>query len=266
MKYSLITETYEKIESTTKRLEITDYLVELFKNTPREAIDKVVYLTQGKLYPDFVGIEIGIAERLAIKALSKVSEKKEDEIGQIFKKTGDLGLASEEVLKKKSQLTLFKEPLTVELVYETFDKIAHATGSGSIESKIRLLCSLLNDATPEEAKYIMRMSIGKLRLGVADMTILDALAIAYCGSKEVRDDLERAYNLSSDLGHVAKVVASEGLEGIKRFKISFGRPIRPMLAERLSSPQEILEKMNGKVAVEFKYDGLRIQAHLSKGK
>jgi DNA ligase-1 len=266
MKYSLITEAYEKIESTTKRLEITDYLVELFKNTQKEIVDKVVYLTQGKLYPDFVGIELGIAERLAIKALSKVSGKKEDEINQIFKKTGDLGLTAEEILKKKLQLTLFKEPLTVELVYDTFDKIAHATGPGSIESKIRLLCSLLNDATPEEAKYIIRMSIGKLRLGVADMTILDALAIAYCGGKGAREDLERAYNLSSDLGHVAKVVALEGLEGVKKFKVSLGRPIRPMLAERLSSPQEILEKMNGKCSVEFKYDGLRIQAHVSKGK
>jgi DNA ligase-1 len=266
MKYSLITEAYEKIESTTKRLEITDYLVELFKNTQKEIVDKVVYLTQGKLYPDFVGIELGIAERLAIKALSKASGKKEDEINQVFKKTGDLGLTAEEILKKKLQLTLFKEPLTVELVYDTFDKIAHATGPGSIELKIRLLCSLLNDATPKEAKYIIRMSIGKLRLGVADMTILDALAIAYCGSKEAREDLERAYNLSSDLGHVAKVVALEGLEGLKKFKISLGRPIRPMLAERLSSPQEILEKMNGKCAVEFKYDGLRIQAHVSKEK
>lgn len=266
MKYSLIVETYEKIESTTKRLEITDYLVNLFKQTPKEIIDKVVYLTQGKLYPDFVGIELGIAEKLAIKALSIASGKKEDEINEIFKKIGDLGLTSEEVLKKKSQLTLFKGSLTVELVYETFDKIAHATGPGSMEFKIRLLCSLLNDATPKEAKYITRMSIGKLRLGVADMTILDALAIAYCGTKEVRDELERAYNLSSDLGHVAKVVASEGLEGIKKLKISIGRPIRPMLAERLSSPQEILEKMNGKCAAEFKYDGLRIQAHIAKNK
>ncbi|MEM3754490.1 MAG: DNA ligase, partial [Candidatus Bathyarchaeia archaeon] len=261
MDYSLITKTYEKIESTTKRLEITDYLVELFNNTQKDIVDKVVYLTQGKLYPDFIGIELGIAERLAIKALSIVSGKKEDEIDQVFKKTGDLGLAAEEILKKKSQLTLFKKSLTVELVYDTFDKIAHATGPGSIESKIRLLCSLLNDATPEEAKYIIRMSIGKLRLGVADMTILDALAIAYCGSKEAREDLERAYNLSSDLGHVAKVVALEGLEGVKKFKISLGRPIRPMLAERLSSPQEILEKMGGKCSLEFKYDGLRVQAH-----
>ncbi|MEM3506592.1 MAG: ATP-dependent DNA ligase [Candidatus Bathyarchaeia archaeon] len=266
MDYSLITKTYEKIESTTKRLEITDYLVELFNNTQKDIVDKVVYLTQGKLYPDFIGIELGIAERLAIKALSIVSGKKEDEIDQVFKKTGDLGLAAEEILKKKSQLTLFKKSLTVELVYDTFDKIAHATGPGSIESKIRLLCSLLNDATPEEAKYIIRMSIGKLRLGVADMTILDALAIAYCGSKEAREDLERAYNLSSDLGHVAKVVALEGLEGVKKFKISLGRPIRPMLAERLSSPQEILEKMGGKCSLEFKYDGLRVQAHVSKDK
>ncbi|MEM2093409.1 MAG: ATP-dependent DNA ligase, partial [Candidatus Bathyarchaeia archaeon] len=111
------------------------------------------------------------------------------------------------------------------------------------------------------AKYIMRTVTGSLRLGVADMTVLDALAIAYGGSKEARELIERAYNISSDLGRVAKVLAYEGIEGIKRFHVIVGNPIRPMLAERLSSPEEILEKLGGKCIAEYKYDGERIQAH-----
>ncbi|MEM2111030.1 MAG: ATP-dependent DNA ligase [Candidatus Bathyarchaeia archaeon] len=261
MRYSLVTEAYEKIEDTTKRLEMTDYLVELLKQTPKGIIDKVVYLTQGKLYPDFMGIEIGIAEKLAIKAVAKATGRKEKEIEDELKKTGDLGETTQKFLEKKLQATFFSKPLTVESVYQMLDKIAKATGSGSIEQKLNLLSGLLADATPKEAKYLIRTVTGELRLGIADMTVLDALAIAYGGGKEARAILERAYNISSDLGRVARVVAENGLEGLKDFKISLGEPIRAMLAERLSSPVEILEKLGGKCIAEYKYDGERIQAH-----
>ncbi len=264
MDYSLIVDVYEKISSTTKRLEITDYLEELFKKTPKEIIDKVVYLTQGKLYPDYYGIELGIAEKLAIKAIAMAVGVSEKVVNDELQKLGDIGeVASYLTSKKKTQTKLFEfegEKLTVEKVYETFDKIAKATGEGSQDVKIKLLQSLLAHANPAEAKYIVRMVTGKLRLGVADMTILDGLAAAFCGSKDFRPELERAYNLTSDLGGVAKAVAEKGLEGIKEFKIVVGKPIRPMLAERLPSAEEILRKL-GKCAAEYKYDGERIQAH-----
>ncbi len=261
MRYSLVAEAYEKIENTTKRLEMTDYLVDLLKKTPKELIDKVVYLTQGKLYPDFLGIEIGIAERLAVKSVALATGYREDEIQSDLEKTGDLGETAEKFLAKKTQISLFRKPLTVETVYKTLDKMAKASGSGAVDLKIRLLTGLLMDATPKEAKYILRTVTGKLRLGIADMTVLDALAIAYGGGKEAREVLERAYNISSDLGKVAKIVAEQGIDGIKKFKVSVGEPIRPMLAERLSSPNEILEKLGGKCIAEYKYDGERIQAH-----
>jgi DNA ligase-1 len=124
-----------------------------------------------------------------------------------------------------------------------------------------LLAGLLAGATPKEAKYIMRTVTGNLRLGIADMTVLDALAIAYGGGKEARELVERAYNISSDLGRVAKNVAEKGLKGIKKFQVLVGEPIRPMLAERLSSPEEILEKLGGRCIAEYKYDGERIQIH-----
>ncbi|MEM2916837.1 MAG: ATP-dependent DNA ligase [Candidatus Bathyarchaeia archaeon] len=261
MKYSLIADIYEEIESTTKRLEMTDYLVNLLKQTPKDIIDKVVYLTQGKIYPDFVGLEIGVAEKLAIRAVAKASGRSEKEIEEDLKITGDLGETSQKFLAKKAQMTFFQQPLTVQKVYETLDKMAKALGSGSMEQKINLLAGLLANATPKEAKYIVRTVTGNLRLGIADMTVLDALAIAYGGGKEARDDLERAYNISSDLGKVAKVLVEKGLEGIKKFGVIVGNPIRPMMAERLSSPEEILEKLGGKCIAEFKYDGERVQAH-----
>jgi DNA ligase-1 len=262
LKYAVIAEAYEKIESTTKRLEMTDLLVNLLKNTPKEITDKVVYLTQGKIYPDFVGLEIGVAEKLAIKALVRASGRKESEIEEDLKKSGDIGNTAQKLIADKKQATLSpRQPLTVERVYETLDKMAKTSGSGTVDLKTSLLAGLLADATPKEAKYIMRTVTGNLRLGIADMTVLDALAIAYGGGKEARELIERAYNISSDLGRVTETAVEKGLEGIKEFKVLVGEPIRPMLAERLSSPEEILEKFGGKCMAEYKYDGERIQIH-----
>jgi len=261
LNYAVIADAYEKIEATTKRLEMTDLLVDLLKNTPRDVIDKVVYLTQGKIYPDFVGLEIGVAEKLAIKALARASGRRESEIEEDLKKSGDIGETAQSFIAKKKQVTFFQKTLTAQRVYETLDKMAKTTGAGAVDSKIMLLAGLLSDASPKEAKFIMRTVTGNLRLGIADMTVLDALAIAYGGGKEARELVERAYNISSDLGRVANVVAEKGLEGIKKFQVVVFEPIRPMLAERLSSPEEILEKLSGKCIAEYKYDGERVQAH-----
>jgi len=264
VRYSRIADAYQKIEATTKRLEMTDYLVELLKETPTNLIDRVVYLTQGKLYPDFVGIEIGIAEKLAIRAVARAAGHREKNIEEDMQQTGDLGETAQKFMEKKTQVSFFPKPLTVERVYETLDKMANSTGSGSVDLKLSLLAGLLSDASPNEAKYIIRTVTGNLRLGIADMTVLDALAVAFGGGKETREQLERAYNISSDLGRVAKIVAEEGIERIKKFEVIPGEPIRPMLAERLSSSEEILEKLGGKCIAEYKYDGERIQAHKKK--
>jgi len=261
VKYAAIVGAYEKIEGTTKRLEMTDFLVDLLKNTSKEIIDKVVYLTQGKIHPDFVGLEIGVAEKLAIKALARASGIKESKIEEDLKKTGDIGKTAQKLIADKKQVTFFQQPLTVQGVYEVLDKMAKTSGSGAIDLKISLLAGLLAGAAPIEAKHVMRTVTGNLRLGIADMTVLDALAIAYGGGKESRELIERAYNISSDLGRVAKTLAEKGLDGIRTFQVSIGKPIRPMMAERLSSPEEILEKLGGKCIAEYKYDGERIQIH-----
>ncbi|MCK4435456.1 ATP-dependent DNA ligase, partial [Candidatus Bathyarchaeota archaeon] len=262
MDFSLTTKCYEKVEATTKRLEMTDLLVDLLKLTPEKIVDKIVYLTQGRLYPNFVNIGIGIAEKLAIQVVARATGKAEKEVREDLARTGDIGETARIFLAKKTQATLFKSaPLTVAMVYDNLDRIAQASGVGSMDKKLNLLAGLLTRAAPKEAKYIVRIATGSLRLGIADMTVLDALAIAYGGGKEAREILERAYNISSDLGTVAKTVAEKGLEAMKEFKVTVGNPIRPMLAERLGSPEEILEKLGNRCIAEFKYDGERVQAH-----
>jgi DNA ligase-1 len=261
MEYSLIAQAYEKMEETTKRLDLTAYLVELFKATPVEILDKVIYLTQGKLYPDYMGVEIGVADKLALRAVANITGLSVERVEEYYKEKGDIGAIAQDLLANKKQQTLFSEPLTVERVYATLEKIAKTTGSGSLDLRLGYLQSLLNDATPVEAKYLLRTVTGKLRLGIADYTVLDALAVAFTGDRANRVHLERAYNLSSDLGSVAKAVAREGLEGVLKFKIQIGKPVRPMLAERLESAEAIVEKMGGECAVEYKLDGERLQIH-----
>ena len=272
MLYNEIVDVYEKIEATTKRLEMTDLLVNLLRKTPKEVIDKVIYLTQGKLYPDYYGVEIGLAERLALRALSEASGMTVSELENKLSEMGDIGLVTEYSLQRRKVKTLTeflssskKTQLTVLEVYNTLDEIAKTSGEGAQDKKIRLLAGLLKKATPREGKYIMRTVTGRLRLGIADMTILDALAITFAQSKEARAKIEKAYNVSNDLGEVARRLAEEGLSGIDKIKIVIGRPIRPMLAERLSDAREIMEKLGGKFAAEYKYDGERIQAHKSGG-
>jgi len=261
VEYSKIASTYEQMDITSKRILLTNYLAELFKSTPVKIIDKVVYLTQGKLYPDFEGIEIGIADKLVIRVLSDISGLSKNKIDDLYKKLGDIGLVAQKLLKKKQQTTLFSQPLTFERVYTTLEKIAKTAGVGSLDFRLNYLRSLLNDASPEESKHILRMVTGRLRLGIADYTVLDALSIAFTDDKNNRIFLEKAYNLTSDLGKVAKTVALLGLDGIKKIKIKVGNPIRPMLAERLETPKQILEKLGGSCAVEYKLDGERIQVH-----
>ncbi len=268
MPYKRLAQFYEKIEQTTSRIAMTDYLVALFKETPVEVLDKVIYLTQGKLRPDYEGVELGVAEKLTLRAIARATGFSLKKVEELYKKLGDPGLTAQELLAKapKGGLAAFlgaeaKNPLTVKRVYDSLMKIAKAQGAGSQDVKINTLVALLRDAEPLEAKYLVRTVTGRLRLGVADMTILDALAIAFTGKKSTRPILEKAYTKHPDLGYIAVLLATEGLDKLKEIKIQVGVPILPMLAERLNDPKEILEKLGGRCLAEYKYDGERVQAH-----
>jgi DNA ligase-1 len=267
--YSVLADFYEKIESITSRIAMTDYLVALFKKTPPSIIDKVIYLTQGQLRPDYEGVELGVAEKLALRALARATGRHVKDVEDMYKQTGDIGLLAEKLMSTSRTGGLLdfigtmepKKELTVSQVYNALLRIAQATGEGAQETKINTLVSLLKDAKPKEARYILRTVLGRLRLGIADMTILDALAIAFTGSKNARDIVEKAYTKHPDLGYIAKLLASQGIDAVASLKIEVGVPILPMLAERLSDPDEILQKLGGKCLAEYKYDGERVQAH-----
>jgi len=261
MEFSIISEMFEMMEKTTKRIELTNILVELLKKTPKKIIPNVVYLLQGIIRPNFEGVELGVAEKLAIRSISKSSGLPIKKIEDDYRNCGNLGLTASNILKLKTQPTFTTEKITVERVYETLFKIANLEGKGSQDLKMKYISSLLNDATPLEAKFVLNILLSTLRLGIAENTVMDALAIGFTGKKEYRKQIEDAYNVSSDLGKVSEVITSEGLDGIKKFQISLFSPVRPMLADRIKSEKEATEKMPVEFAAEYKLDGERVQIH-----
>ena len=266
MKFSIISDAFQQMEATSKRLELTDILVKLIQEIPEDVIAKAIYLIQGKLRPNFEGVELGIAEKLVMRAMSKSSGIPLKKIEEDYNKGGDLGQTAENILQQKIQTTFASEVITLEKVYDTLFKISKLEGKGSQEMKMKYVSSMLNDATPQESKFILKILLGTLRLGIAENTVMDALAIAFTGKKENREIIENAYNVSSDLGKVAEVISTGGVSEIEKFQIKLFSPIRPMLADRIKSGEETVEKFQEKFAAEYKLDGERAQIHKQKDK
>jgi DNA ligase-1 len=263
LRFADLVATYERLDATTKRLEMREILSGLLKTATASELPEVLYLSQGQLRPEYEGVELGLADSLARRAVAQATDTKESDVLARQKRSGDLGLTAEELKGARPTLEA-SSPLSVAEVYETLLKVARSSGEGSQEAKVHLLVDLLARAGPLEAKYLVRFVIGTLRLGVREMTILDALASAFGGgTKEARAAVEGAYNLSSDLGLVAAALAKDGLGGLATIRLEVGRPIRPMLAERAANLTDVMERMEGTAALEYKYDGLRVQAHVA---
>lgn len=261
MRFSSIAGVLDRLESTASRLEMTSILAEFFKTLDPEDIKPIIYLTQGKIVPDFMGIELGMADRLVAKAIAFTVGETEGKISEMMIKLGDPGTVAEGLIAGKKQMTLLSQPLTLERVTNSLFAIAQTEGRDSQGKKMKYLSNMLHDSEPIEARYLCRIVTGRMRTGVAAMTILDALALSFA-DKDARPEIERAYNVTSDLGFVGATLAGLGMEGISEIKVKLGNPIRVMLAERLPSLAHIMEKMGGECAMEYKYDGIRVQAHI----
>ncbi len=264
MQYRELANVYERIEATTKRLEMRSILVDLLRPLRGRELASALYLSQGSLRPEYEGVELGVAESLARKAVAEATHQTVESVARRSRASGDLGTTAGELLGDVRRVEN-DGPLELLEVYEGLTEIARAAGAGSQETKVKILVDLLRRATPLEGKYLVRFVMGTLRVGVREMTILDALATAFASEgKEARERIEIAFNLTSDLGMIAERLAAGGLAGLDSIRLEVGRPIRPMLAERAKSLEELLQRMGGRAALEYKYDGLRVQAHIAK--
>jgi DNA ligase-1 len=257
--YQIVAEAYRDLERASARLQLIERIAALFRQTPGELLPTVAMLCQGQIAPDFTGIEIGLAEKLAARAVAEAAEMTGEQVLATLRDTGDLGDTAEQLLGAVAA----DRPATLEVkvVFDTLHEIAAAAGTGSQTRKLALLVELLRQATPIEACYLVRTVTGKLRLGIGTATILDGLAEVHAGGRANRPVLERAYNICSDLGLVAATLVGGGLDAVEGMEVRPGNPVRPMLAQRLSSTAEILAKLGGACSAEYKYDGMRVQAH-----
>ena len=251
MEFSELARVFQAIEATRRRLEITALLADLFRRAPEDA-DILPYLLQGRLGPPYATPDLGMDERRIAQALAEATGTEVEEVWRRYGELGDLGLVAEALLPTTG------EPVTVRAVFADLRAIAAASGKGAQERKIALFRDLLRRLGARAARYVVRIAQGRLRLQVGDATIVDALAAACDGAP--RAPIERAYALSADLGLVARTLLADGPAALARIHPTPGRPVLSALAERLPTPQAVIQKL-GRVLAEPKYDGLRLQAH-----
>jgi len=256
MRFHELTEFFERIERSSGRLRMYSVIGDLFRRATASEIAMIAYLCEGGLLPRWAGLETGIGEQMAIQAISAATGRSVAQVRQRYRKAGDLGTMAEQILPAMSDTAL-----RVAGVYKELREIAHTAGGGSVTKKVGLLAGLLRRCTPREACYLLRFVMGKLRLGVGPLTILEGVARSFPERGDARHQLERAYNLCSDLGLVLKTARLGGLAALKRFKTREGTPVRVMMAERLPSAKAIVKKL-GTCSVESKLDGFRCQIHM----
>ncbi|TMG15990.1 MAG: ATP-dependent DNA ligase [Chloroflexi bacterium] len=245
----------DRLESTSSRNELVKTLAELYLKSSPVEIQPLTYLIQGRLVPFFEPVEIGLGEKLVIAAIAQAFATPADEVAKLFGRLGDLGLVAAKLSAHGSSAEL---PVTE--MHARLLEIAGAAGAGSVEKKRSLFAALLKQVDPNSAKHLVRIALGRLRLGIGDPTVLDALSFARTGDRSLRPVLEGAYNRASDLGLIAKTFWSGGEDDVNALKVTVGRPIRSQLAERLPNPEAVIKKL-GLVAVQPKYDGIRVQIH-----
>jgi len=260
MKFTDLATYFEKLEGTSSRLTLIEILSDLFQQVEEKEVDKIVYLLQGRIAPFFAPVEIGMAEKNVAVAVAVAFGVDRDEVWDLYQKKGDMGLAAQQLRTENNKQ---KTKLTVTEVFEKLTEIAGTNGAGSVEKKQGMLVELFQQLDGVAVKHLVRVPLGKTRLGIGDPTVLDALATAKLGDKTKRKLLEGAYNRTSDLGLIARELWSGGLDAVERLKVRVGFPIRSELCERLPTPEKVIEKM-GEVDVQYKYDGFRVQIHKHK--
>ncbi|MEM5833323.1 MAG: ATP-dependent DNA ligase, partial [Candidatus Aenigmatarchaeota archaeon] len=268
MRFFEICEIYEKLEKISSKIGKTEILANLFKKAEGEELKKLVLLSTGQIFLPFENRELGIASKLVMRSISKASGFDLKNIEELYVKFGDLGKVAEYCIKNRKQKIFFKKELTVSEVYDKLREIGLYEGEGSQDRKISTLAGLLNFSNPLEARYLVRIVLDELRIGVAEGIIRDAIVMAFFKPSEKEKAqyyVDFAWNILGDFGEVAKIAKHEGIEGLKRVKPVLGRPIQVMLGIKAESIEEVI-KRHGKVIAEFKYDGLRMQIHKQKDK
>ena len=260
MKFSVLCEYFERIEVTTKRLEKTEILAELLKKIEFGEVRVVMNLALGQLEAPYMRRQFNLAEKMLTRAIAQSVRMSVEEVAALYKKIGDIGRVVQELSSGRNQVSSRR---TILELYERLVVIASDSGTGSQERKQSKLVELLTSSSAIEAKYIVRMVNESLRLGFSESTMLDVLSYYASENKDYSERLESAYQMRPDVALLGEEVVGKGIEAtLAAASVVVGVPIIPALAQRLSSVDEMIEKM-GRVYVEPKLDGTRVQIHYS---
>jgi DNA ligase 1 len=263
LEFAVLAQYFEKLENTSSRLALITILSELFTSIERaDEIEKVSYLVQGRVAPFYEALEMGMAEKTVARAIANAYNTSPEHVLSLYSTLGDLGLVAEQVSMEAGVVTHI---LSVDDVFQGLKIIAQTSGKGAVEKRIALLTDLLKNVDSLSAKYLVRIPLGNLRIGIGDSTVLDALSRAKFHDTRHRKLLEGAYNKTSDLGLIARTLwqypdVEEAQLAVEHLDIQVGKPIRSQLAERLPDAETIIAKM-GVVDAQYKYDGFRTQIH-----
>lgn len=258
MQFSKLASYLHTLEATNSRNTITEILGELFTTADVDEIGKLCYILQGRVAPLYEAIEFGVAEKFIIRAIALAYNVSSEDVVKQFKTLGDIGKAAEALHQGSGG------HMDVSYVFERLHDMATVSGAGSQEKKIGFLADLLRRSDPLSSRFLVRIPIDKLRLGFSEMTILDSLSWMLTGSKSLRPQLEAIYNVRPDIGYIAETVKRDGIKGLSHVRARIGSPVLSQLSQRLPTADDMIKKM-GKVAVEPKYDGVRVEMHFKRG-
>jgi DNA ligase-1 len=246
---------FDRLEDTSSRRHLVELVADMLNRVGQRDAERLVYLLQGQLRPPYEGLEIGIGEGLLTATLARAYGRSRLAITRQLGRLGDLGLVAARLAPEGPG-----RALTLHEVYQALLTVARTSGTGTVERKTRRLVDLLSRADALEARFLVRIAQGRLRLGVGDQTILEAAAVAALGDRRQKPLVEAAYNVCSDLAAVVHLAFAEGVRGLAGVTPNPGVPVRPALAQRLPSAEAIIARL-GRVQVEPKYDGFRLQLH-----
>jgi len=261
MKFEKFCDYLNRLDQTSKRLEMTSIISELLESLSEKETKIGVYLSLGILKAPFEDLKFNFADKQMIKTLALIFDLNPQEIQNSYSKEGDLGTVAEKYFQEKD--TKKAETLSLAEVYEYLVEISVIEGTGSQEKKSHKVISLAGKLNSQmEIKYVVRIILGNLRLGFTELTVIDALC-QNLKDKKLKPYIESTYNKFPDIGEIAEKIKIQGIEGLNSIKMKPGVPIEPQKAQRLATAKEIIEKLND-CWCEYKFDGTRVQLHFDR--
>ena len=245
----------EQLEGTSGRLEMIDIISRILPSLSPEELPVFVRFVMGRIFPDWSSRKLGIGPSLMYEAIAYVAGIKKEQVIEKINATGDTGRAVEELLSIKSQTTFFHEDLDLVRVYTELIAIAEMEGKKSQREKLLAVRRLLGNAHPLEGRYLTRIMLEELRIGVGEGSVRDAIAKAFGVDSPL---VEHAMQALNDAGEVARL-AKLGPEALRTIRITLFHPVRMMLAQQ-GTIQDMIQE-HGQIAAEYKYDGSRFQFH-----